>query len=142
MTGQAAEEPLPLLQLGPGDRRFELIVKEEGVLPLTEELVQALKLKPGDILSVAMGPATLHLEIFEEFLSCVFETFAPEILWCQVQPFLERTLTSLKSAGALPIPPDLFRLQPGDRVTLQVMQRGTAHELYVFRDTGRAGESE
>jgi hypothetical protein len=111
--------------------RFELVVSEEGILPIPVALRVALHLEPGEVVSVESGPAALSLETFSAFLDALAEA-APEKQWEQVvQRFLTRTLTCMEEEG-LPIPSDLLP-QRGRPVVLQVIRRGSQLELYLLQ---------
>ena len=48
-----------------------------------------------------------------------------------------RPLTAMSTIGRLPIPPEVWPLVPGDRLTLQIERRGLVHEIFLFRDGSR-----
>jgi hypothetical protein len=105
------------------DARFKLTAEEEGVLPLG--------LKQGDILSIERWSVSLHIEPYEAFLEIIWEALPPERLWREVERFLARPLAVLEERGVR-IPRDLFSLQPGDEIVLQILSRGFAPEIYVY----------
>ncbi len=111
---------IPAVLLGL-DERFELVVGEEGILPIPETLRVALRLKPGEIEIVAVDRlrASLFLETFSAFLDALGEAVPVEQQWDQVvQRFFTRTLIVLEERG-LPIPADLFPLPVGATLRLQ-----------------------
>jgi len=116
------------------NERFDLIVREEGVLPLPEPVVVALRLQSGELVSMERWPGTLYLETLTAFLDALEESLNPGRQWsAAITVFLARTLAVVEGDGLeLPIPPDLFSLQPGDRVVLQVIYRGSFPELYLY----------
>jgi len=118
---------------GPNER-FDLLVREEGVLPLPEPLAVALRLQSGELVSMERWPGTLYLETLTAFLGALEETLNPGRQWSEaVTIFLARTLSVVEGDGLeLAIPPALFSLQPGDRVVLQVIYRGRFPELYLY----------
>src|ERR1700686_539917 len=119
--------------LGPNER-FDLIVREEGVLPLPEPVVVALRLQSGELVSMERWPGTLYLETLSAFLDALEESLNPGRQWSEaITVFLARTLAVVEGDGLeLPIPPALFSLQPGDRVVVQVIYRGPFPELYLY----------
>jgi hypothetical protein len=121
------------LTLGP-DERFDLTVREEGILPLPEPVVVALRLQSGELVSMERWPGSLYLETFTAFLDALEETAPSGKHWSEVvRVFLSRALLVVAGSGLeLPIPADLFPLRPGDRVVLQVIYRGPFPELYLY----------
>src|SRR4051812_24251111 len=84
--------------------RFELVVSEEGILPIPEGLRGTLHLEPGEIVALERGSGSLHLETFSAFLGVLEESVPVEKQWEQVvERFLSRALTALEERG-LPIP--------------------------------------
>ena len=116
------------------NERFDLTVREEGILPLPEPVVVALRLQSGELVSMERWPGTLYLETLTAFLDALEETLNLGRQWSEaVTVFLARTLSVVEGDGLeLPIPPALFSLQPGDRVVLQVIYRGSFPELYLY----------
>lgn len=119
--------------LGPNER-FDLTVREEGVLPLPERVALALRLEPGEMVSMERWPGSLYLETFTAFLDALEEKAPPGKHWSEVvHIFLSRTLAVVEGNGLeLPIPSALFPLWPGDRVILQVIYRGPFPEMYLY----------
>lgn len=113
------------------DARFKLTAEEEGVLPFPAAAALPLGLKQGDILSIERWPASLHIEPYEAFLETIWKALPPERLWREVERFLARPLAVLEERGVR-IPRDLFSLQPGEEVVLQILSRGFAPEIYVY----------
>jgi hypothetical protein len=102
-------------------------------LPLPERLVRALRLESGEMVSMERWPGTLYLEPMTAFLSALEETLSFERPWSVFKVFLCRPLAVVEGNGLdLPIPSDLFPLDPGDRVVLQVLYRGPFPELYLY----------
>jgi hypothetical protein len=125
----AKASPFPL---GP-DERFDLTVREQGILPLPEPVVVALRLQSGEMVSMERWPGTLYLETLTAFLEALEETLNPGKPWSEaITVFLTRTLGVVDEGLELPIPPALFPLQPGDRVVLQLIYRGPFPELYLY----------
>ena len=122
---------IPAVHLGP-DERFEIVICEEGLLPIPEKLRVALRLEPGEIVSIERWPGSLYLETYSAFLDAVFEAVPLAERWGQVQEhFLTRTLTVVEEKG-LSIPADLFPLRPDQPMVLQVLRRGLVPELYLY----------
>jgi hypothetical protein len=120
------------LRLGP-EEWFTLTVTREGILPLPERLVRALHLEPGEMVSMERWPGTLYLETMTACLSSLEESLRLERHWSVFKVFLCRPLAVVESNGLdLPIPSNLFPLDPGDRVVLQVLYRGPFPELYLY----------
>jgi hypothetical protein len=116
------------------DERLDLIVKDKGVLPLPERVAVALRLEPGEMVSMERWPGVLYLETMTAFLDALEDAMAPETHWTEVvRGFLTRPLAVVEGNGLdLPIPWALFPLHPGDRVVLQVLYRGPFPELYIY----------
>jgi len=113
--------------------RFDLTVREEGILPLPEPVVMALRLRSGELVSMERWPGTLYLETLTAFLEALEETLNPGKSRSEaVTVFLTRTLGAVDEGLELAIPPALFPLQPGDRVILQLIYRGPFPELYLY----------
>ncbi len=111
------------------DKRFELVVSEEGLLPISEGLRVALNLELGEPVALERSPASLSLEPFNAYLDALQEMVPIEQVWKQIaQSFLTRALTRVEERG-LAIPEDLFPLQAGESVFLQVHRRGLVREL-------------
>ena len=131
------------LRLGP-DQRFDLIIKDKGVLPLPERVAVALGLEPGEMVSMERWPGVLYLETMTAFVEALAEIHPWVPSWSQrVQVFLSRPVAVVQCNGLdLPIPWALFPLHPGDRVVLQVLYRGSFPEFYLypggFAELGRA----
>ena len=117
------------------NERLDLIVRREGILPLPERVAVALRLEPGEMVSMERWPGVLYLETMTAFLDALEDAPAPETHWSEfVRVFLARPLATVDGNGLdLPIPWALFPLRPGDRVVLQVLYRGPFPELYVYR---------
>jgi hypothetical protein len=77
----------------------------------------------------------LHLHLYREFLSEDWETVAPEIRARFLQDFLRRPLVAIEEAGALRLPPEIFPIGEGNRVTRQVVSQGLARVLYLYPET-------
>jgi hypothetical protein len=117
--------------LGPNER-FDLIVREEGILPLPERVALALRLESGETVSMERWPGSLFLETFTAFLDALEEEVPRGKHWSEVvRVFLSRALAVVEGGGLnLPIPSSLVPLLPGDRVVLQVIYRGSFPDLY------------
>jgi hypothetical protein len=92
----------------------------------------ALRLEPGEMVSVERWPGSLYLETFSSFLDAVGDLSGLE-LWQQVlRLFHKRTLTVVEERGGVPISMDLFPLRRRDHLILQVLFRGRFPELYLY----------
>jgi hypothetical protein len=121
--------------VGDANGTFSLIAGSGGMLSLPSQLLCALDLSPGDILSLTPGALSLHLHTFREFLSEDWEAVAPEIRGRFLEDFLRRPLVAIEDAGTLRIPPEVLPLGEGDRVTLQVASQGLARVLYLYPES-------
>ena len=116
---------------------FELVVETAGgcwVLP--REVRTALNLQPGDLFSLAKNPLSLRLDSYREFLADNWEAVSPPNRWRYIEEFLRRPLTALEPDGAVKVPAQLLSLSSGDRIILEVVTRGLAHELFLYRLEG------
>ncbi len=113
---------------------YEVRVQTQGVLILPEPVMERAGLAAGDILSLEMGPASLYLEIYREFLG-ELPAHSTENRWLFLSEFLSRPLTAAGAGGAVPIPAEVFPLAPGEVVVLQVLRLGLVHKLYLFRSS-------
>ena len=112
---------------------FELAVETEGALSLPLEVISHLGLMPGDLLSLDPAPTCLHFEIYHEFLADNWPAVSLENRMRYLMEFLRRPLTALEQLGTLPIPREVFPLARGEKVVLQVMNRGLSHQMFLVR---------
>jgi hypothetical protein len=126
------------VHLSPGER-FELVVLEEGILPIPEALRATLRLEVGEVVSVELVDGSLTLTLFSAFLESLdSQAVAVEKQWAQVvQSFISRTLTCLDERG-LPIAADLFPLEPGEPVVLVLT--ATARDIVAERQARKVEE--
>lgn len=107
-----------------------MLVEFEGVLGLPESLCEETGLQPGDILSVqASPPLFFTLEPYRNLLEA--SLLNPEAIQILALQFLARPLTAVDVARRVYIPPEVFPLPAGSRLTVFV-DEGEAPRVQVF----------
>jgi hypothetical protein len=114
-------------------REFVLTLESRGRVPLPLGVLTALRLLPGDLLSVRPAPLSLRLDLYAEFLTDNWDAVSPVNRWRYVEDFLRRPLVAVEKDGTLEISPDLMILHPGESVILEVVGEGLFHTLYLRR---------
>jgi hypothetical protein len=110
-------------------RSYRLVAVAEGVLELPAEVMAALSLAPGDLLSLEAKRSFLSLEVYRELLATDWECMSAEVRWHFLSDFLSRPLTAVEPGGRLAIPPDLLPLRAGEAANLAVHRHGDRNSL-------------
>jgi hypothetical protein len=115
-------------------RSQTVLVESEGVVLFPESLREELGLKPGDILSVkGAPPLCFSIEVYREMLTCYPAIMDQDALKGFVLRFLTRPLTAVEQDHRVLIPPEVFRLHAGSRLTL-FLDGESCHTLQAFVD--------
>jgi hypothetical protein len=130
----AAQVPaLPGVALSPGPlaREHEVRVARADWLPIPPAVAQRLDLVHGDFLMLERGPASVRLEPMRDLLRD-FMAWPLEEQQRLISNIKERT--SMYLAESVLVRPEILPLEPGDKVVLQVEDRGPGRHLYFFRE--------
>lgn len=119
--------------VSPLSERYELLIEVEGQLQFPLAVQEALKLEPGDLLSLTRNEISVRLDLYGELLADLRRSVKEPENWRWLEQFLRRALTAVGEEGSVAIPPELLALRPGDRLVLEVVQQGLGHTLYVYR---------
>jgi hypothetical protein len=115
---------------------WSLTVEEPRRFRLPEVVRNALRLGPGELISLQRNAISLRLDFYREVLESV-PSGGGVGDWPGIEQFLRRPLTSVEPEGSVEVPVDLMALTPGDRLVLEVVREGIGHALYLYRITGR-----
>ena len=111
-------------------RNLSVLVKSEGVVLFPESLREELGLRPGDLLSVeGRPPLCFSLEPYRDLLGA--SMLNPEAIKMFALRFLARPLTAVEEDHSLHIPPEVFPLPAGSRLTVFV-DGEDGHRMQVF----------
>lgn len=113
--------------------QVDLWVEVPGELVLPREVLDRLRLDPGDRIAFEPGPHSVRLDLYLEVLASLPEERDQEPAGCLVEEFLSQPSTALLTGGRLPIPPEILPLAAGDRCVLQIVPRGLVHEIFLFK---------
>jgi len=118
---------------------LELVVVEAGRLRLPESLVARLRLAEGDLLAFTPGALSIRIDLYRDFLADNWAALAPAIRWTYLFDFLWRPLGAIGPGGTVVMPAEVFRWAAGARLLLQIVPRGSAHVLYLYRAISVSG---
>jgi hypothetical protein len=123
------------MRVPPPDAVYPVALAGPGSIVLPHFLVRRLALAPGEIFALVAGPLSLRLDRYAELLVQV-QGMAHVDAWTEVERFLRAPLAGLGPDGSLRIPPEVPAYGQADsgRAWLQVVWRGPAPELYLFRE--------
>jgi hypothetical protein len=111
-----------------------LVVESAGAVLFPESVREKLGLRPGDILSVEGAPPDCFtLEIYRELLTRAPAGVGPCVVLGYALRFLARPLTAVEEDQTVRIPPEVFPLPAGSRLTL-FLGGELCHHLQMFVD--------
>jgi hypothetical protein len=123
--------------------QVDLRVEVPGELVLPREVLDRLRLDPGDRIAFEPGPHSIRLDLYLEVLGSLgnpalarggaAEDRDREPARRLVEEFLSQPSTALLTGGRLPIPHEVLPLAGGDRCVLQIVPRGLVHEIFLFK---------
>lgn len=115
---------------------LSLEVEAEGRVHLPAQVLEDLGLEPGDLLALTQNTISVRLDLYKELTEDLRRSVKEPQRWRYLDQFPKRKLTSVESDGSVVIPPEVLRVTPRDRLTLDVVTEGLRSALYLFRDDG------